>query len=125
MPVMHERSGQETMLVERVKQISAPLPETTIEVDGFGHTAFRVGGRSFVLVGAGGGRGSLSIKTDPATQEQLVEEGPYIRTPGLGHHGWITVWGDDPLDWVEVTELIREAWQRVAPKRLTRRAAGY
>jgi len=123
--MMRERSRSEELLIERVKEICAGLPETTTEVDGFGHTAFRVAGRPFVLIGGGHGNGSLSLKTDPATQEQLVSEGPYIRTPGLGQHGWVTVWGDARLDWIEVAELIREGWQRAAPKRLTRDTAGY
>lgn len=124
MPIDREQSVEERSLIDHVSGICAGLPETVSEVDGFGHTAFRVAGKPFVLIGGGaGGQGSLSVKTDPATQERLVAEGLFFRTPGLGRHGWVTIWGDAAIDWTDATELIRDAWLRVAPKRVARDAA--
>jgi hypothetical protein len=115
------RSPQELKLIEKTKKICARLPEVDVGVDGFGHTTFKVGKKSLVLIGGGHGdehRGSLSIKADPTTQQMLVKRGPWIRTPYIGQHGWVTAWGDDKLDWGEVAELVRDAWHASAPKRL-------
>lgn len=47
-----------------------------------------MGKRTFVRVGDGHGQGSLSIKTDPASQAFLLRRGPYERTPYIGQHGY-------------------------------------
>ena len=116
------RSAQELKLIEKMKKICAKLPEVDVGVDGFGHTTFKVGKKSLVLIGGGEGpdrnRGSLSVKTDVTTQQMLVKRGPWIRTPYIGQHGWVTAWGDAKLDWNEVAELVKEAWRASAPKRL-------
>lgn len=116
------RSAQELKLIERMKKICARLPEVDVGVDGFGHTTFKVGKKSLVLIGGGGGdhedKGSLSIKSDPATQQMLIKQGPWIRTPYIGQHGWVTAFGDAKLDWAEIEELVRDAWRASAPKRL-------
>jgi predicted DNA-binding protein (MmcQ/YjbR family) len=111
-------SAAEAGLIERVQKISASLPGVTSEVDGFGHTTFKVRKKTFVMIGSGNGQGSLSIKADLTAQDLLVKRGPYIRTPYIGQHGWVTVWGDDPIDWNEVAELIGDAYRMSAPKRL-------
>jgi predicted DNA-binding protein (MmcQ/YjbR family) len=119
-----ERSETELDMIRHVEQICATLPEVDIIIDGFGHTTFKVAKKSFVLVGGGhagqGEGGSISIKSDPITQEALVRQGPYVRTPYIGQHGWVTVFGSSPIDWEEVTELINDAFNIVAPKRLRR-----
>jgi hypothetical protein len=116
------RSPQELKLIEKMKKICAKLPEVDVGVDGFGHTTFKVGKKSLVLIGGGHagdeGRGSLSVKADPTTQQMLIKRGPWIRTPYIGQHGWVTAWGDDKLDWNQVAELVRDAWRASAPKRL-------
>jgi predicted DNA-binding protein (MmcQ/YjbR family) len=111
---------EEAQLIKRVQKICAGLPEVTVEKDGFGHTSFRVRKKTFVMIGSGMGHGSLSIKADLTTQDLLVKRGPYIRTPYIGQHGWVTVWGDDPIDWSEIPELIVDAYRASAPKRLLR-----
>ena len=116
------RSPQELKLIEKMKKICAKLPEVDVGIDGFGHTTFKVGRKSLVLIGGGGGagegRGSLSVKADTTTQQMLVRRGPWIRTPYIGQHGWVTAWGDAKLDWTEVADLVHDAWRTSAPKRL-------
>lgn len=119
---MHERNREpnanEQVLIDGVRRIGAALPEVGQERDGFGHTVFKVRKKSFVMIGDGDGRGSLSIKSDLTTQDLLVQRGPWVRTPYIGQHGWITLWGDAPIDWEEVDGLVRDAWRMCAPKRL-------
>jgi predicted DNA-binding protein (MmcQ/YjbR family) len=115
---IREPAGREKELVDGVREICASIPEVSQERDGFGHTVFKVRKKTFVMIGDGYGRGSISIKSDPTTQDLLVKRGPWQRTPYIGQHGWVSVWGDDSIDWDEVRELVRDAYRMAAPKRL-------
>ena len=111
-------------LLKALRKVCAPLPEVVDEIDGFGHTAFRVGKKSFVIAGMGERGTAISIKSDPANQGLLVNRGPYYRTPYIGQHGWVSV--DDPLaqDWAEIAELIVDGYRLAAPKRLAKLLSG-
>jgi predicted DNA-binding protein (MmcQ/YjbR family) len=113
-----EPQGREKELIEALQEIGSALPEVSRERDGFGHTVFKVRKKTFVMIGDGYGRGSLSIKADHTTQDLLVQRGPWQRTPYIGQHGWVTVWGDDAIDWEEVRELVKDAYRMTAPKGL-------
>jgi predicted DNA-binding protein (MmcQ/YjbR family) len=122
--IMHnerQRSKNEMDMIARVRAICDELPQVDVVVDGFGHTTFKVSKKSFVLVGGGHGQdenGSISIKSDPDTQEALVKRGPYVRTPYIGQHGWITIFGSERIDWSEIEDLVRDGYNLAAPKRL-------
>lgn len=121
-----ERSASELKLIEKMKKLAAKLPEVDVGVDGFGHTTFKVGKQSLVLIGGGeNDKGSLSMKADVDTQRALIKRGPWIRTPYIGQHGWVTAWGDAKLDWSEVAELLEDAYRTSAPKRLLRLLDGH
>ena len=103
-----------------MRKVCQPLPGVTEEVDGFGHTVFRVRKKSFVIAGMGERGSAVSIKSDPVNQALLVGRGPYYRTPYIGQHGWVTV--DDPRarDWPEIAELIVDGYRLAAPKHLAK-----
>lgn len=105
-------------LVEALRAVCARLPEVEEVIDGFGHTTFKVRGKSFVIAGMGESGEAVSIKSDPVTQAVLVRRGPFYRTPYIGHHGWISI--ADPLDrdWPHVQALIVDGYRLQAPKRL-------
>jgi predicted DNA-binding protein (MmcQ/YjbR family) len=113
-----QRSASELALIKKMKAITKRLPEVDIIIDGFGHTTFKVAKNPFVIIGAHDGAGSLSIKADPDTQAALIKRGPYVRTPYIGQHGWVSLFDNARLDWEEIEELVLDAFQRVAPKRL-------
>ena len=115
---IREPEGREKEIVDAVREICASIPEVTQERDGFGHTVFKVRKKTFVMIGDGYGKGSLSIKSDPTTQGLLVKRGPWERTPYIGQHGWVSVWGDSEINWEEVRELVRDAYRLAAPKKL-------
>jgi predicted DNA-binding protein (MmcQ/YjbR family) len=115
--------GEERIL-QRLRRICERLPEVVEERDGFGHFTFRVGKRSFIIVGAGeDGRGSMSIKSDLYTQDRLIRSGGYERTPYIGQHGWVSTSAGSTLDWAEIEELVVDGYRRAAPKRLLKRLA--
>lgn len=107
-------------LLEKLRGVCLRLPEVQEVTDGFGHTTFKVAKKSFVIAGMGAEGGSVAIKSDPETQAFLIRRGPYVRTPYIGQHGWISL--EDPLghDWDEVAELIMDGYRRAAPKRIVK-----
>lgn len=116
-------SKAEQAVLDRLKKVTAKLLDVTVERDGFGHSVLKVAKRSFVIVGEGDGdRPSLSIKTDPVTQDLLVRQGSFERTPFIGQHGWVTARGKaSELPWPAIEGLVEDAWRAVAPKRLLKR----
>lgn len=107
-------------MLERVRRICGTLPEVDEIIDGFGHNTFKVRGKSFVIMGEHGKVPGLSFKSDRETQDILLQQGGFIKTPYIGHHGWVSVKTDEPLDWDELGDLIEEAYLRAAPKRLVK-----
>ncbi|WP_276358015.1 MmcQ/YjbR family DNA-binding protein [Cohnella caldifontis] len=107
---------------DRIRDICAHLPEAREQIDGFGHTVFKVRDKSFVMMAEGmaGDGGRLFVKSDKETQQMLIEKGPYIRAPYIGQHGWVKIDNVDIEDWDELRELIVEGYLRAAPKTLAR-----
>ena len=105
-------------IVKRLQKICSRLSEVTVAPDGFGHTTFRVGKKSFVIVGHSDEALSFCIKSDPTTQALLIKRGPYYRTPYIGQHGWVSLDADAQIPWGEVEDLVVDAYRLAAPKRL-------
>jgi predicted DNA-binding protein (MmcQ/YjbR family) len=110
-------------LLAALRSACAHLPEVSEEVDGFGHSSFRVRKKSFVIAGMGEDGAAVSIKADPETQAALIRRGPYYRTPYIGQHGWVSIANPLQHDWAEVAELIVDGYRRAAPKRLAKLVA--
>jgi predicted DNA-binding protein (MmcQ/YjbR family) len=115
------RDTQWQRLLAALRGVCRRLPEVQEVVDGFGHTTFRVGKKSFLIAGMGEDGHAISIKADRETQAFLVRLGPWYRTPYIGQHGWVSI--ADPLegDWEEVSGLIVDGYRLAAPKRLKSR----
>ena len=114
---MQLESPEGRKLRTALSRVTGKLSGVTEVIDGFGHTTFKAGAKSFVIAGMGEDGTSISIKSDLVTQDALIRRGPYYRTPYIGQHGWISI--DAPLkhDWKEIEELIGDAYDLVAPKR--------
>ncbi|NNF13601.1 MAG: MmcQ/YjbR family DNA-binding protein [Gemmatimonadetes bacterium] len=106
--------------IERLRETVAGLPEVVEKIDKFGHVAFRVRDKPFVLIGNGKGDGSLAIKADAHTQRFLIEHRGYHRTPYIGQHGWTSVARLPPADWDEVERLVHDGYRLAAPASLVR-----
>lgn len=108
-------------LLEKARKICTKYPEVEEKIDSFGHTSFRVKDKPFVMMGESEESSSLSIKTSPATQEILLQQGDrFSKTPYIGHHGWVSVRHSDLIDWEEIEGLMHEGYLRTAPKRLVK-----
>ena len=108
------QSPEGQKLLAALRRTTAELGDVVEVIDGFGHTTFKVGQKSFVIAGMGEAGTAISIKSDLVTQDALIRRGPYYRTPYIGQHGWISI--DAPLahDWAEVKELIGDGHRLVA-----------
>ncbi|MGG1658316.1 MmcQ/YjbR family DNA-binding protein [Brevibacillus sp. NRS-1366] len=119
----HDRiSSKEGLALEdSVRKIAMLLPEVTEQVDAFGHTSFRVNDKPFVMLGEGGPEGpSLSIKTLKLTQEALLQQERFYKTPYIGQHGWTSILAKHITDWREIEDYLLEGYLRTAPKRLAK-----
>ena len=114
------RSTAGRALRERLRSLTAGLPEVVEALDGFGHTSFRVRKRSFVILGQGGDAPSLSIKADRHTQAHLIRHTAFVRSPYIGQHGWVTLSDATDADWEHVAVLVRDAYRLAAPRTLVR-----
>ena len=113
-----ERTKAELAAVKKLNAIAKRLPEVVEARDGFGHTVFKVGKKSIVILGDNDGVVDLAINVDRETQRFLIAQGGFERTPYIGQHGWTSHTVTRATDWEHVAELMREAYRRVAPKRL-------
>jgi predicted DNA-binding protein (MmcQ/YjbR family) len=110
--------GQDIIL--QVRESTEPFPEVDEHIDKFGHTSFRIKDKPFVIIGESEkGIPSLAIKTLKTTQSFLLnQQDRFFKTPYVGQHGWISLHTDQPLDWKEIEELIKEAYLQTAPKKI-------
>jgi predicted DNA-binding protein (MmcQ/YjbR family) len=89
--------------------------EVREHTDGFGHVTFQVDGKPFVKITD---RSGLCFKSDRINQELLVQQGKYFKTPYIGRHGWVSIREMREEDWIQLAELLLEAYLRAAPKRI-------
>ncbi|MFS0557649.1 MmcQ/YjbR family DNA-binding protein [Brevibacillus sp. 179-C9.3 HS] len=121
--MVHEQisSIEGLKMVAAVRELATRLPEVTEQVDAFGHTSFRVNDKPFVILGEGGTDGpSLSVKVLKTTQEMLLTQEHFYKTPYIGHHGWVSILAKNVTNYNEVEDYIREGYMCAAPKRLVK-----
>lgn len=106
--------------LEMVRHICRELPEVEEVIDGFGHTTFKVRGKSFILMGESEQGFRLSFKSDRENQEMLIQQSRYHKTPYIGQHGWVSTSSEEDLHWEELAGLLKEAFLRAAPKRMVK-----
>jgi len=117
-----------TRLRERVVAIVAELPEATC---GDGHNlAFAVRKKTFGYFlddHHGDGIVGVAFKAGPGEQDALVRSDPsrFYVPAYLGARGWAAVRLDvGRVNWVEIRELLTDAYRLQAPKRLVAQLDG-
>jgi len=90
----------------RLRAICMALPEA-VETTSFGHPAFRVGERLFLVLEKHKGRLCIVFKAEPLHQQTLVESGPeFMVAPYIGKDGWVSMVTEGKVDWREVRLLV-------------------
>lgn len=107
---------------EAVREVLLSFPEAE-EYLSHGSPNFRVRGKTFAayLVNHhGDGRIALWLNSPDGAQSARVLEQPefFFVPPYVGPKGWLGVHLDQGLSWDEIAELVREAYEKVAPPAL-------
>jgi predicted DNA-binding protein (MmcQ/YjbR family) len=105
-----------------IREIALAYPETVEEFP-WGHSAYKVKGKTFLFAGANDdGRFSISVKL-PQSRDIAIDL-PFTEPThyGLGKAGWVTAYLDDPktapLDLIKA--WIDESYRAIAPKKLVK-----
>jgi predicted DNA-binding protein (MmcQ/YjbR family) len=118
---MHQLSAREQELKDGVGKLVGDYPEVSTAIDGFNCTLFRVKDKSFVRIGGDGERGFyLCFKSSPESQEFLIQQEPYWKTPYFGQYGWVSTWANEPDSWEQLRPLLFEAYCLAAPRNLSK-----
>lgn len=109
-------------LHQTVRELCLWLPEAE-EFLSHGSPNFRACGKTFatyVVNHHGDGRLALWLAAPSGAQDHHVQASPahFFVPPYVGGRGWLGVRLDRGLAWQRVAELVREAYQQVAPRRL-------
>lgn len=107
---------------EAVRAVCLSLPEAE-EKPSHGSPDFRVRGKSFatyVVNHHGDGRVALWLNAPPGAQQACCEAQPahFFVPPYVGPRGWLGVHLDKGLSWKRIAELVRDAYEKVAPPAL-------
>jgi predicted DNA-binding protein (MmcQ/YjbR family) len=122
----------ETELLARATEICLAFPEASADDRHRPHRGFLVGKKNFawfVVDEHGDGRIGLGVRAAPGENEELVAADPlrFGLPKYVARHGWVTYYLDlaaRPVDWDEVSELVRDSYILQAPKRLARLVEG-
>jgi hypothetical protein len=109
-------------LYETVRDLCLAFPETA-EAISHGFPDFSVRGKSFasyVINHHGDGRVSLWLNAPAGSQDHYVKSEPkyFFVPPYVGPRGWLGVNLDKGLAWQRVASLVRQAYEKVAPRSL-------
>jgi len=105
-------------MVSRVRRTCERYLAVSEIIDGFGHTVFKVRGKSFIFIGENEDKVYLTLRLLHETQDFLTHHQPkrFWKSAYIGQHGWATLNPDFKIAWGEVEGLIDEAYRRTAPK---------
>lgn len=105
-------------LLKTLRELCKALPETR-ETLTFGHPAFQIGKKTFVVLDHYEGKTCLAFKVSIEEQADLSRTDRFFIAPYIGRYGWICLDIDAaPLDWQEVAQLVQRSYRLTAPARL-------
>jgi predicted DNA-binding protein (MmcQ/YjbR family) len=113
-------------LESAIRRLGLAFDETE-EARAHGMWDFRVrGGRTFAMYARnhhGDGRIALWLNVPPGLQDSYVRSGSkhFFVPPYVGPRGWLGVRLDRGIPWKQVIQLVRTAYEHVAPPRLAER----
>lgn len=112
----------------RVRRICLSFPDAH-EVEAWGEPTFRVKNKLFAMYASAGThhspkQPSIWVKSTPVNQQFMVHDKPerYFVPPYVGTSGWVGVRFDAHVNWKELQEVLRDAYDLIAPKRAAGRA---
>ena len=110
--------------LDRLRVICLALPEAH-EVEAWGEPTFRVRNKLFAMYADeethhGRGIAGVWVKSTHVNQDLLLRADParFFLPPYVGPSGWIGVRLDGKPDWEAISELIRDGYRLIAPRKL-------
>jgi hypothetical protein len=108
--------------LDRLRALCLALPEATERLS-HGEPTWFVGGKKVFVTFADrhhDDRTAFWCAALHGVQQELIGSAPerFFRPPYVGHRGWLGVYLDVPADWEEISELVTDAYRKIAPKRL-------
>jgi hypothetical protein len=105
---------------EAVREVCLSFPETE-EVVSHGFPDFRIRGKTFasyVVNHHGDGRVALWLNAPSGSQDHYLKSEPkhFFMPPYVGPRGWLGVHLNKGLSWQRVAALVRQAYEKVAPR---------
>lgn len=122
---MARKTVAEDPRLTRLRRICAAMPEAEHTQNGR-HADFRVRKRVFAYFlddHHGDGVVSVCVKAQPGENEDRAQREPerYFLPAYIGSRGWFGLYLDrGPIDWDDVTRIVRASYLQVAPKTLAR-----
>ena len=106
-----------------VRELCLSFPEAE-EITSHGMSNFRVRGKAFAVYAInhhGDGRIALWLNAPSGAQTLYVREEPrrFFVPPYVGPRGWLGVHLDRGVAWQRIAKLVREAYEKIAPVRLS------
>jgi predicted DNA-binding protein (MmcQ/YjbR family) len=106
-----------------VREICLSFPNAE-EASSHGSPDFKVEGKSFATFCVnhhGDGRVALWLRSPPGMQRLYTELNPkaYFVPPYVGSRGWLGVELNKSLDWKDIANRVREAYENASPASLT------
>lgn len=115
--------------IDRLRKVCLALPEAH-EVEAWSEPTFRVKNKIFAMyadsdIHHGAGRPCVWLKSTHLMQDMLIHEDSnrYFAPPYVGPKGWLGIRLDRRPNWTTITDLIRDAYLLIAPKRLAAKVA--
>jgi hypothetical protein len=106
----------------RLRKLCLALPDTT-EVSAWGEPTFRVKNKIFAMYASannhhGAGYHSVWLMSTPLNQSLMVRAKPrrFFKPPYVGPSGWVGVRLDGRVNWRDVAELVKDAYDLRAAK---------
>lgn len=115
--------------LSRIRKICLAFPDAH-EVQAWGEPTFRVNNKLFAMYASPGthhtqGHAAVWVKSTPVNQQFMVSDKPkrYFMPPYVGTSGWVGVRLDGRVNWKELADVLRDAYELTAPKRALERVA--
>jgi len=115
--------------LSRVRKLCLALPDAH-EVEAWGEPTFRVKNKLFAMYAHannhhGAGHHAVWVKSTPVNQGFMVRDKPkrYFVPPYVGPSGWVGVILDGRVNWKELEDVLRDAYDMTAPKKKIRSKA--
>jgi len=120
-------SDERERTLERVRQLSLALPETSERLSHGAPTFFVRDKKAFLMVLTnhhGDGRFAIWCAAPDGMQPALVEADSerFFVPPYVGHRGWLGVRLDRGLDRDALAGIVEDAYAEVAPRKLVEQA---